>query len=92
MFLRILAIQLFEVSKQLPTCVFLSAFMSSQCLSSVLTNANLTMYHTGVTEVLPQQHYTLARISTQPMSNPSYTSNMSSENTLFYHCYKTLWY
>ncbi|XP_029007914.1 ETS-related transcription factor Elf-3 isoform X2 [Betta splendens] len=53
--------------------------MSSQCLSSVLTNANFTMYQTGVTDVLPQQPYTIARSNTLPISNLGYTSNMSCQ-------------
>ncbi|XP_077385691.1 ETS-related transcription factor Elf-3 [Festucalex cinctus] len=42
--------------------------MASQCLSSVLTNANFTMYQNGLPDILPHQH-------TQQNSNLGYGSN-----------------
>nr|XP_046235882.1 ETS-related transcription factor Elf-3 [Scatophagus argus] len=51
--------------------------MSSLCLSSVLTCANLTMYQTGISDVLPQQSSVLPSINTLQVSNPGYSSNMN---------------
>ncbi|KAG8007300.1 ETS-related transcription factor Elf-3 [Nibea albiflora] len=48
------------------------------CLSSVLTCANLTMYHTAVPDVLPQQPSVLPSINTLQFSNPGCSSNISS--------------
>ncbi|XP_061543765.1 ETS-related transcription factor Elf-3 [Phycodurus eques] len=45
--------------------------MASQCLSSVLTNANLTMYQNGLPDVLSHQPI----INTQQNGNLSYSSN-----------------
>ncbi|XP_063767973.1 ETS-related transcription factor Elf-3 isoform X2 [Eleginops maclovinus] len=50
--------------------------MSSQCLSSILTNANLTMYQTGPPDVVPQQ---LPSINTLQISSFAYSSNMSGQ-------------
>ncbi|KAK1901272.1 ETS-related transcription factor Elf-3 [Dissostichus eleginoides] len=50
--------------------------MSSQCLSSILTNANLTMYQTGPLEVLPQQ---LPSINSLQISSLAYSSSMSGQ-------------
>lgn len=55
-----------------------SVSMSSLCLSSVLTCANLAMYQTGISDVLPQQ----PSINTLQIGNPGYSSNVSG---------KTLW-
>ncbi|XP_040890837.1 ETS-related transcription factor Elf-3 [Toxotes jaculatrix] len=46
--------------------------MSSPCLSSVLTHANLTMYQTGIPDVPPQQPTGLP-------SSPSFSSNINSQ-------------
>ncbi|XP_062272235.1 ETS-related transcription factor Elf-3 isoform X2 [Scomber scombrus] len=54
--------------------MFLSVSMSSPCLSSVLTNANLTMYQTGVSDVLSRQPSVLPSINTLQISNPAYSS------------------
>ncbi|KAM7423424.1 hypothetical protein PAMA_011129 [Pampus argenteus] len=48
--------------------------MSSLCLSSVLTHANLTMYQSGVSDVPPQQPSVLPSINTLQISNPAYSS------------------
>ncbi|XP_051270985.1 ETS-related transcription factor Elf-3 isoform X1 [Dicentrarchus labrax] len=53
--------------------------MSSLCLSSVLTRANLTMYQTGIPDVVPQQPSVLPSINTLQISTPVYSSNMSSQ-------------
>ncbi|TKS71164.1 ETS-related transcription factor [Collichthys lucidus] len=53
--------------------------MSSMCLSSVLTCANLTMYHTVVPDALPQQPSVLPSINTQQISNPGCSSNISGQ-------------
>ncbi|KAK2914606.1 ETS-related transcription factor Elf-3 isoform X1 [Channa argus] len=53
--------------------------MSSPCLSSVLTNANLTMYQTSAPEVMPQQSSLLPSISSQQISNSAYTSSISGQ-------------
>ncbi|KAJ4941032.1 hypothetical protein JOQ06_027319 [Pogonophryne albipinna] len=50
--------------------------MSSQCLSSILTNANLAMYQTGPLEVLPQQ---LPSINSLQISSLTYSSSMSGQ-------------
>ncbi|KAM8757767.1 ETS-related transcription factor Elf-3 [Acanthopagrus schlegelii] len=50
--------------------------MSSLCLSSVLTCANLTMYQTGVPDVLPQQPSVLPSINTLQITNPEFSSNI----------------
>ncbi|XP_070699423.1 ETS-related transcription factor Elf-3 [Pempheris klunzingeri] len=55
--------------------------MSSPCLSSVLTHANLTMYQTGIPDVLSQQPSMEPSINTPQNSNPTYTSNISAERT-----------
>lgn len=57
--------------------MFLSVSMSSPCLSSVLTNANLTMYQNGVPDVLPQQPSVQPSINNLQNSNPAYSSNIS---------------
>uniref|UniRef100_A0A3B3VYD5 E74-like factor 3 (ets domain transcription factor, epithelial-specific ) n=1 Tax=Poecilia latipinna TaxID=48699 RepID=A0A3B3VYD5_9TELE len=44
--------------------------MSSPCLSSILTNANLTMYQTGLPDIPPQQLHALPTIHT--LENRSY--------------------
>ncbi|XP_054473421.1 ETS-related transcription factor Elf-3 [Anoplopoma fimbria] len=48
--------------------------MSSPCLSSILTHANLTMYQTGIPDVLPQQPIVLPSINTLQISNSAYSS------------------
>eukprot|EP00064_Thunnus_orientalis_P016893 superscaffoldBa00003449_g16966 len=48
--------------------------MSSPCLSSVLTHANLTMYQSGVSDVLSQQPSVLPSVNTLQISNPAYSS------------------
>ncbi|XP_042350602.1 ETS-related transcription factor Elf-3 [Plectropomus leopardus] len=53
--------------------------MSSPCLSSILTNANLTMYQTGIPDVLPQQPSVLPSINSLHISNLTYNSNMSGQ-------------
>lgn len=50
--------------------------MSSLCLSSVLTGANLAMYQTAISDVVPQQQ---ASINTQHISNTAYSSNPAGE-------------
>ncbi|XP_034724411.1 ETS-related transcription factor Elf-3 [Etheostoma cragini] len=49
--------------------------MSSPCLSSILTNANITMYQTGSSDVPPQ----LPSINTLQISNAAYNANMSGQ-------------
>ncbi|TDH14507.1 hypothetical protein EPR50_G00044700 [Perca flavescens] len=49
--------------------------MSSPCLSSILTNANITMYQTGGHDVPPQ----LPSINTLQISNSAYNSNISGQ-------------
>ena len=49
--------------------------MSSPCLSSILTNANITMYQTGGHDVPPQ----LPSINTLQISNSAYNSNISGK-------------
>ncbi|KAM9361570.1 ETS-related transcription factor Elf-3 [Symphorus nematophorus] len=53
--------------------------MSSPCLSSVLTGANLTMYQTSIPDVLPQQSSVLPSINTLQSGSPVYSSNISSQ-------------
>ncbi|XP_029288346.1 ETS-related transcription factor Elf-3 [Cottoperca gobio] len=50
--------------------------MSSPCLSSILTHANLTMYHTGLPDVQPS---VLPSINTLQISSLSYSSNISGQ-------------
>ena len=61
--------------------MFLSVSMSSPCLSSVLTHANLTMYQTGVSDVLSRQPSVLPSINTLQISSPAYSSTSSKEKT-----------
>lgn len=49
--------------------------MSSPCLSSILTHANLTMYQTGIPDVLSQQPGVLPSINTLQ----NYSSNISGQ-------------
>ncbi|KAM4587499.1 ETS-related transcription factor Elf-3 [Odontesthes bonariensis] len=53
--------------------------MSSPCLSSVLTHANLTMYQTGLPDVLLQQHSVLPSINTLQNSLQAYISDSSGQ-------------
>ncbi|XP_022074928.1 ETS-related transcription factor Elf-3 [Acanthochromis polyacanthus] len=53
--------------------------MSSPCLSSILTHANLTMYQTGLPDVLPQQLNTLPSINTLQYSSAAYNSVISGQ-------------
>ncbi|XP_053298328.1 ETS-related transcription factor Elf-3 isoform X1 [Pleuronectes platessa] len=53
--------------------------MSSPCLSSILTHANLTMYQTGIPDVLQQEPSVLPRINTLQNSNPENSSNIYNE-------------
>ncbi|XP_023280393.1 ETS-related transcription factor Elf-3-like isoform X1 [Seriola lalandi dorsalis] len=53
--------------------------MSSPCLSSVLTHANLTMYQTGIPDVLLQQPRVLPSINTLQISSPAYNTNINSQ-------------
>ncbi|XP_076604596.1 ETS-related transcription factor Elf-3 [Chaetodon auriga] len=53
--------------------------MSSLCLSSVLTHANLTMYQTGVPDILPQQLSVLPSMNASQINNPGYSSNLSGQ-------------
>ncbi|XP_074504329.1 ETS-related transcription factor Elf-3 [Sebastes fasciatus] len=53
--------------------------MASPCLSSILTNANLTMYQNGIPDVLPQQRSVLPSINTLHISNSAYNSNTSGQ-------------
>lgn len=53
--------------------------MSSPCLSSILTHANLTMYQTGLPDVLPQQLNVLPSINTLQFSNAAYNSIISGQ-------------
>ncbi|XP_040060935.2 ETS-related transcription factor Elf-3 isoform X2 [Gasterosteus aculeatus] len=48
--------------------------MSSPCLSSILTHANLTMYHTGIADVVPQQPSLLPSINSMQISNSTFNS------------------
>ncbi|KAK5933317.1 hypothetical protein CgunFtcFv8_013809 [Champsocephalus gunnari] len=50
--------------------------MSSQCLSSILTSANLAMYQTDPLEVLPPQ---LPSINSLQISSLAYSSSMSGQ-------------
>nr|XP_020455568.1 ETS-related transcription factor Elf-3 [Monopterus albus] len=54
--------------------------MSSPCLSSVLTHANLAMYQTIVPEVVAQQPSALHSINSLQISNPAYISNISGQS------------
>uniref|UniRef100_A0A3Q0SGJ0 E74-like factor 3 (ets domain transcription factor, epithelial-specific ) n=1 Tax=Amphilophus citrinellus TaxID=61819 RepID=A0A3Q0SGJ0_AMPCI len=54
--------------------------MSSPCLSTVLTHANLTMYQTGLPDILPQQAGVLSSISPLQISNPAYSPNIGGEH------------
>lgn len=67
-------LQLFRSSS-----MFLSVSMSSPCLSSILTNANLTMYQTGIPDVQPS---VLPSINTLQISNSAYNSNMSGKRNI----------
>lgn len=53
--------------------------MSSPCLSTVLTHANLTMYQTGLPDVLQHQATMLSSISPLQISNPAYSSNIAGQ-------------
>ncbi|XP_072239127.1 ETS-related transcription factor Elf-3 [Leuresthes tenuis] len=53
--------------------------MSSPCLSSVLTHANLTMYQTGLPDVLLQQPSVLPMINTLQNSLQAYSSDSSGQ-------------
>ncbi|XP_071351118.1 ETS-related transcription factor Elf-3 isoform X2 [Trachinotus anak] len=53
--------------------------MSSPCLSSVLTHANLTMYQTGTLDTLPTQPSTLPIINSLQISSAAYSSNTNSQ-------------
>lgn len=64
--------------------MFLSVSMSSPCLSSVLTHANLTMYQTAVSDVLPQQPSVLPSVTTLQISTPAYSPTSGKSNTN--HC------
>lgn len=50
--------------------------MASQCLSSVLTNANFTMYQNSLPDLLPHQ----ANINNQQNGNLGYGSNNGERN------------
>ncbi|XP_026200500.1 ETS-related transcription factor Elf-3 isoform X2 [Anabas testudineus] len=54
--------------------------MSSPCLSSVLTNANLTMYQTGVPDVVPQHPSALSSLSALHISNLTYAPNINCQS------------
>lgn len=57
--------------------------MSSTCLSSVLTHANLTMYHTGIADVLPQQQQQLNALSGSNAAHvfgPAYSCGINSKD------------
>ncbi|KAI3369641.1 hypothetical protein L3Q82_025361 [Scortum barcoo] len=56
-----------------------SVSMSSLCLSSVLTHANLTMYQTGVPDVLSQQPSVLPSINTLQTSTQVHNSSINSQ-------------
>ncbi|XP_028263047.1 ETS-related transcription factor Elf-3 isoform X2 [Parambassis ranga] len=56
--------------------------MSSTCLSSVLTRANLTMYQTGLPDVLPSQPNVLPSINTMQLSNPAYSSGLTGATSV----------
>ncbi|XP_077458664.1 ETS-related transcription factor Elf-3 isoform X1 [Stigmatopora argus] len=49
----------------------MSVSMASQCLSSVLTNANLTMYQHGIPDIVPETSI----LNTQQNNNLGYSSN-----------------
>ncbi|XP_060926264.1 ETS-related transcription factor Elf-3 [Limanda limanda] len=53
--------------------------MSSPCLSSILTHANLTMYQTGIPDVLQQEPSVLPSINTLQNSNPANSSHIHNE-------------
>ncbi|XP_023146867.1 ETS-related transcription factor Elf-3 isoform X1 [Amphiprion ocellaris] len=53
--------------------------MSSPCLSSILTHANLTMYQTGLPDVLPQQLNVLPSINTLQFNNAASNSVISGQ-------------
>uniref|UniRef100_A0A096LZC0 E74-like factor 3 (ets domain transcription factor, epithelial-specific ) n=1 Tax=Poecilia formosa TaxID=48698 RepID=A0A096LZC0_POEFO len=55
--------------------------MSSPCLSSILTNANLTMYQTGLPDIPPQQLHALPTI---------HTLESRSYNTREHFCQKNI--
>lgn len=59
-----------SVCKQVSLVFFVSVFMASPCLSSVLTHANLTMYQTGIADVLPQRPSALPNINTLQIRSP----------------------
>ena len=69
----------FLTSVLITSSVFPSVSMSSLCLSSVLTRANLTMYQTGVPDVLPQQSSVLPSINTLQITNPEFSSSISGK-------------
>lgn len=64
---------------KLVSSVVHSVSMSSLCLSSVLTGANLTMYQTSVPDVLPQQ----PSIHPLQVCNPGYVSGKTLWHSLF---------
>ncbi|XP_029989279.1 ETS-related transcription factor Elf-3 [Sphaeramia orbicularis] len=53
--------------------------MSSLCLSSVLTHANLTMYQNGAPDVLPPPPASLPSINSLHISNMSYTPSANAQ-------------
>lgn len=64
-------------------CIIVSVSMASPCLSAVLTHANLTMYQTGLPDVLPQQTSVLSSISPLQISSPAYSPSTGGEQSYF---------
>ncbi|KAM8913974.1 ETS-related transcription factor Elf-3 isoform 2-T2 [Spinachia spinachia] len=62
--------------------------MSSPCLSSILTHANLTMYQTGIADgILPQQPSLLPSINTLQISNSMFSSASQVYRHINPHCW-----
>uniref|UniRef100_A0A665W3A3 ETS domain-containing protein n=1 Tax=Echeneis naucrates TaxID=173247 RepID=A0A665W3A3_ECHNA len=61
--------------------------MSSPCLSSVLTHANLTMYQTNHPDVLLQQPSMLPSINNLQISSLAYGSNSQCYKQISPHCW-----
>ncbi|KAF0035392.1 hypothetical protein F2P81_013150 [Scophthalmus maximus] len=65
-----------SVGKKVLSNMFLSVPMSSTCLSTVLTHANLTMYQTGIADVLLHQPSVLPSIN--PLQNSPHIHKLQS--------------